>query len=437
MIVKSIKVDIRINELDLTRAGVISVQRNLPDTETSWQVDYVVGDMMYRVQGSAFHGRPHGQDADVLLALQTLFFRAGCPDNNAIQVMGATLLAMSGHPKTGQYYSRLRESLLRLWGVKWTMIRTRWDEKQGRHKGDTTATSLIAELRLVDQGTGEHRPFETRELSEVSPIEITLIPSFAASIRAGLFQILDGELLSRLGQPQARSLYRVLQAHRVAPDGSLTSELTFSLKDWFSACGLESERTDNAKRMLDLAHERLKNEGYLHDVIYAGRGKAGQVSYTFSATPEPEVVDRLLGRGVTRPVAEALAADHPQRIAPALRVIDERLATGWKPRSLAASVVDAVRNPQKWGYAAPDSPAKPPAKRKTRKRAQEEEETPSDPRETANVLLRLKLGRTPSREALQAVEELDATRLSVLTDALRKPKEEALPLVSALLSAEL
>lgn len=203
--------DIRINELDLTRAGVISVQRNLPDTETSWQVDYVVGDMMYRVQGSAFHGRPHGQDADVLLALQTLFFRAGCPDNNAIQVMGSALLAMSGHPKTGQYYSRLRESLLRLWGVKWTMVRTRWDEKQGRHKGDTTATSLIAELRLVDQATGEHRPFETRELSEASPIEITLIPSFAASIRAGLFQILDGELLSRLGQPQARSLYRVLQ----------------------------------------------------------------------------------------------------------------------------------------------------------------------------------------------------------------------------------
>lgn len=30
--------EIRINELDLTRTGVISVQRNLPATETTWQV---------------------------------------------------------------------------------------------------------------------------------------------------------------------------------------------------------------------------------------------------------------------------------------------------------------------------------------------------------------------------------------------------------------
>jgi plasmid replication initiation protein len=90
--------DIRVNELDLTRAGVISVQRSLPATETSWQVDYSIGDVMYRVQGSAFHGRPHGQDADVLLALQTLFFRAGCPDNNSVEVTAAALLALSVVP---------------------------------------------------------------------------------------------------------------------------------------------------------------------------------------------------------------------------------------------------------------------------------------------------------------------------------------------------
>ncbi|WP_412030564.1 replication initiator protein A [Deinococcus yunweiensis] len=160
--------DIRVNELDLTRAGVISVQRSMPVTETSWQVDYSIGDVMYRVQGNAFHGRPHGQDADVLLAIQTLFFRAGCPDNNSVEVTAAGLLALSGHARNGQYYTRLRDSLLRLWGVKWTMVRTLWDEKQGQHRGDTTATSLIAELRLVDQSTGQHRPFEAREISESS-----------------------------------------------------------------------------------------------------------------------------------------------------------------------------------------------------------------------------------------------------------------------------
>ena len=429
--------DIRVNELDLTRAGVISVQRTLPATETSWQVDYSIGDMLYRVQGNAFYGRPHGQDADVLLALQTLFFRAGCPDNNSIEVMGSALLSLSGHAKNGQYYTRLRESLLRLWGVKWTMVRTHWDEKQERHRGDTTATSLIAELRLVDQGTGQHRPFEERELNENCPIEVTLVPSFAGSIRAGLFQILDGELLSRLGQPQARSLYRVLQAHRVTAANSLAGELTFSLQDWLNACGLEEDRVDNAKRMLDLAHERLKNEGYLQAVAYQGRGKAGKITYTFSATPEPEMVEQLMARGVTRPVAEALAADHPQRVMPALRIIDERLQTGWKPRSLAASVVDAVRNPAKWGYAASESPKKVPAQKPRTKKAQEVNEPPSQPRETALVMLKLKLGRAPSPAALQALQQLGEEPLAQLLGALKRTKAEALLEARALLAVEL
>ncbi len=427
----------RVNELDLTRAGVISVQRTLPATETSWQVDYSIGDVMYRVQGSAFHGRPHGQDADVLLAIQTLFFRAGCPDNNSVEVTASGLLSMSGHARNGQYYSRLRESLLRLWGVKWTMVRTLWDERQGQHRGDTTATSLIAELRLVDQSTGQHRPFEAREISEASPIEITLVPSFAASIRAGLFQILDGELLARLGQPQARSLYRVLQAHRVTSDGSLASELTFALRDWLMACGLEDDRIDNAKRVLDLAHERLRAEGYLHEVSFSGRGKRGQVTYIFLAAPEPEAVECLLERGVTRPVAEALAADHPQRITPALRVIDERLQSGWKPRSLAASVVDAVRNPVKWGYKAPEQPGKAPAAKRAGKKAAEDPAPASRPVETVLILLKFKLGRAPSPQTVEAINALSESGLAALLDALKRPKDEALPLMMALLPTEL
>lgn len=429
--------DIRVNELDLTRAGVISVQRSLPSSDTSWQVDYAIGEVMYRVNGNAFYGRPHGQDADILLAIQTLFFRAGCPDTNSIEVMGSTLLALSGHPKNGQYYSRLRDSLLRLWGVKWTMVRTRWDEQRSRHQGDTTATSLIAELRLVDQSTGQHRPFEERELSESCPIEITLVPSFAASIRAGLFQILDGELLSRLGQPQARSLYRVLQAHRVMQDGSLSSELTLPLADWLIACGLEGERTDNAKRMLELAHERLKSEGYLHQVAFTGRGRSGQVSYAFSAMPEPEVVERLTERGVTRPVAEALAADHPERVGAALNVIDERLGTGWKPRSLAASVVDAVRNPAKWGYGVQTADKKISKPSKAKKAQETSQEVPADPRQTALVLLRLKLGRAPSAAAAKAIEGLSEQAVSTLREALERPKIEGLKLAQALLSTDL
>lgn len=429
--------EIRINELDLTRAGIISVQRELPVSETTWETDYTIGEVMYRVTGSAFHGRPRGRDADVLLALQTVFFRAGCPESNAIEISAAQLLAASGHARNGHYYASLRQALMRLGGVKWTLIRTQYDEKRQRHVGDTTTTGIIAEMQVMDQATGSHRPFEQRELTDASPIKITFVPSFAASIRDGFFQILDGELLSRLGQPQARSLYRVLQAHRVTTGGSLAGELSFKLKDWLGACGLENERLDNARRTLDAAHDRLQAEGYVRDVSYTGRGRAGNILYTFSAAPEPELVDLLMDRGVTRPVAETLAADHPQRIHSALRVVDERLHTGWKPRSLPASIVDAVRNPRKWGYAAPDAPVKAPVKRAAGNKTPEPPEPPTDPRSTALTILKLLLRRAPSQEAVETIQALDNERAAALLVALKKERGEAQRLAQMLLGVTL
>ncbi|MFC4456561.1 hypothetical protein [Deinococcus sonorensis] len=88
--------------MDLTRAVVISVQRTLLATETSWQVNYAIGEMQYRLQDNAFYGRPHGQDANVLLAIQTLSFHSCCPDNNSIEVTGAALLNHSGHLKSSR-----------------------------------------------------------------------------------------------------------------------------------------------------------------------------------------------------------------------------------------------------------------------------------------------------------------------------------------------
>ncbi|UQN10659.1 replication initiator protein A [Deinococcus sp. QL22] len=431
---------IRINELDLTRAGVVSVQKTTPSGDTSWQVDYEIGDVMYRVVGSAFYGRPYGSDADVLLALQSLFFRAGCPESNRIEVLPAELLALSALPDNGQSYVRLREALLRLSGVQWSLVRSEWQSEKRRHQGETTVTGLISDLRLLDQASGEHRPFHHRELNERLPIEITFTATFAASIRAGLFQILDAELLARLGQPTARSLYRVLQAHRVQVNGGLATELTLPVRDWLMACGLEHERTDNAKRTLELAHERLLAEDYLKASVFSGRGRSGQVSYVFQCAPEPEVVEALMNRGVTRPVAEALAADHPDRVAPALRQVDERLAAGWKPRSLAASVVDAVRNPSKWGFGvgeAPSKPSKAAPKRKRTASAEEDLPGPQDARETLGVLLRLRLSRAPSAAALAALQELTAEQVSTVRAALERPAAEALPLVRILLSVEL
>ena len=430
------QVDIRVNELDLTRAGIVSVQKVLPDDNRSWQVDYEISGVFYRVIGNALHGRPHGSDADVLLALQTIFFRAGCPETNRIEALPSAILSMANLPDNGRNYARLRDALLRLFGVKWSLTRTAWNEQKNRHEGETTGTGLLSDLRLLDYSSGKGKLFHERELSESSPVEITFTATFAASIRAGLFQMLDAELLNRLGQPTARSLYRVLQAHRVRPDGSLASELTIPIRDWLLACGLELERVDNSKRTLELAHDRLLEESYLKDAAFAGRGKFASVAYRFSSSPEPLLVDLMMERGITRPVAESLSADHPDRIRAAMKAVDERLASGWKPRSVAASLVDAIRNPDKWGLAAkaPVKARKAPA---TKKRTPSPQPSELDPREALASLLRVQLKRPVSPLALDTIKGLSDEGVAMLRAALKRPAAEALPLAQAILNAPL
>lgn len=415
----------RITELDLSRAGIISLQRSLPGENTSWQVEYTVGVMRYQVTGNARHGRPHGIDNDVMLALQTLFLRAGCPEHGRIDTTASAILDLFTASRGGSYYALLRESLLRLAGTNWTMIQSTWNERTRRHQGETSTHALF-QLTLSDWASGESRPFEGRELQAASRIRLKLDDALAASIRAGFFLILDAELLARLAHPNARNLYRVLQGHRVQADGSLAAELRLQVGEWFKACGLEAERTDNARRLLAAAEQRLLAEGFLQSAQYAGRGRQGTVQYTFLGVPLPELVERLLAHRVSRPVAESLAADHPERIDPALRVVDARLAEGWKPRNLGASVVDAVRNPAKWGYALPSSRPPPASLRSPRARTGAPEDTSPDPVELARALLRVKLGRALTPVEQEALGALSPAGLMALTTALKQPVGEGL-----------
>lgn len=424
---------LRISELDLTRAGIISVQRTLPEGRDSWQVDYEVSGTLYRIEGDAIFGRPHGSDSDVLLALQTLFFRAGCPSNDRIEVYPTDILELTTLANSGKSYQRLREALLRLSGVKWKMMQSTWDKKRRKHVGATSVLGLISELRLVE-GSGEHRPFENRQLEERLPIEVVFSPTFADSIRAGLYQMLDAELLSRLTQPPTRSLYRVIQAHRVQRDGSLSSKLQVPLRDWVRACGIEEGRAGNARRVLELSHVQLQEQRYLKAAEFAGRGFAATVTYRFNSLPQPALTDLLLAQGVSRPVAESLSADYPERIPIAIRLIEEKIAVGWKPRSHSAALVDAVKEPHKWGYAAAEKPVKVPAKKT---KAPEPEPPAPDLKSVVESLAKVKLGRSLSPLAQDALAALNDEQLETVKQALLKPKAEALPLLQALLNAPL
>ncbi|ACO47397.2 replication initiator protein A [Deinococcus deserti] len=426
--------DLRIFEMDLTRSGIISVQRDMPTELTSWVSDYSISGNHYRVEATARYGRPHGTDNDVMVALQSLFLRNGCPEHNRVSLTANQLLLQSYGRNTSKDYQNLRASLMRLAGTNWTLYQNATDPKTRRTKGITT-TNFMFTLEMEDHSASDH-DFSHRDLDDSSHIIVKFADTFAQSIRLGFFQMLDVHLMQRLGHTNARSLYRVIQGHRIQPDGSLAPSLDLRLADWMSACGLETDRLDNARRILDAAHRRLLDEDFLQDVELTGRGRNATLHYAFQGVPEPSQVEQLMAHRVTRPVAETLAADYPERVTPAISVIEERLKGGWRPRSVSAALVDAIRNPEKWGYTPPPSRHGPKAASVPQPalHSPQEAEPLTTPRETARTLLRLRLGRDCSLFAQHEIDQLSDAGMQALIEALHRPKEEGLPLVSSILN---
>lgn len=404
-----------INELTLARSGVFSILNRDDGDNQNWETTFNIGDRSFYVQGVAARGRPHGVDPDVLLALQTLFFEAGCPEDDTVECTAYRLLRLTPLGIRGNAYARLRESLLRLEGVSWL---TRVSHQQGgRFRGTTETNRLIDRISVRD--TSLSASGEGGTIDAGAPLRVTFSRHFAQSIREGFYQILDAELLGDLKQPTARSLYRVLQAHRVGDDGSLARELPVIMAAWREATGLSGQRSNNVKRTLDGAHAHLIAAKYLRDVSYEGSGDSARIKYEFEGEVDPELVQLLTGMKVARPVAEALVADHPERIRDAVGVVQRRLDEGYKPRSLAATVVDAVRNPEKY-TAAPRA-----ASGRTRTKAAPEPQPrllPLSREESLGMvrsLLRVKLGRAPRNEVLSRLTELDEEAVDRLAAAAR------------------
>lgn len=405
-----------VSQLDLTQLGIVSVLRNLPDDMRDWEEIYRIGQVEYRVSGQAPLGRPFGVDADILLAVQTLFARGGMSSDNLVDTSAYGLLNLAGHHVTGDTYTRLHESLLRLKAVQWTYSRYVWRDDNRVAVGGTVATGLFAQVELPERlQAGTH----AAGLMTDARVRIYLTPAFAQSIRAGLYQLLDAELLDRLKQPSARSLYRVLQAHRVQPDGSLSSTLRVSLRDWLRACGIVG-RIDSAKDTLSRAHDALLDTKYLESVETEGRGQRAVLTYHFARThADPELVELLVKWGVGRPGAQALAADYPDRVRPAVAEIEARIAEGFKPRSLGAVITDAVRNPGKYPGAPADKPAG--AHRSARKTpaAPEVDLTPPDRHAALASAFRITMRREMNLYEHEVLTHLGDDALNALSAALR------------------
>lgn len=410
-----------INELTLARSGVFSILNRESGNDQRWETTFSIGDRDFYVQGVAARGRPHGVDPDVLLALQTLFFEAGCPDDDTVECTAYALLKLTPMGTRGNAYSRLRDSLLRLEGVSWLMRVSR--QSGGRSRGTTETSRLIDRISVRDTSLSASGEGGTIEAG--APLRVTFSRHFAQSIREGFYQILDAELLGDLKQPTARSLYRVLQAHRVGDDGSLARELPVIMAAWREATGLSGQRSNNVKRTLDGAHAHLIAAKYLRDVAYEGSGEGTRITYEFEGEVDPELVKLLTDMKVTRPVAEALVTEHPERIREVVQAMRTRLAQGFKPRSLGAATVDAVRNPEK--YVAAQGPGRndTAARSRTSGKARGEPQpvllplTQSESLGMIQNILKVKLGRAPHAAAVARLAGLPPDAIEQLVAAAK------------------
>lgn len=336
------------DELNFARFGVISMHSRVDRSVTSWKSEFTINGRSFRIEAITPEGRPHGIDTDTLVAVETLFVASGCPADNWVHTTAYEVRELMGLGNNGESYHRLRESLRRLYLTSVIVGRqTSVATASGRVTWDNVGVRFLEGIRYRDAEDDN----ALSVLDGEATLSIRLGEQLAASIRSGISQVLDGQLLHQLEQPPARALYRTLQAHRRQDDGTLLDQLDVPLAEWRLATGLTTERTDLVRRALEAAHDELLANRYLQAASIQGRGKTAYASYTFAerGAADPALVILLRQAGVTVSRATALAAQHPERVEEALRFLESRKAsTGGVVRNPGGLVADFIENPNKY-----------------------------------------------------------------------------------------
>lgn len=345
------------DERFIAQLGIVSIQSRIDEDSPlskRWTSEFTIGTTQYHIEGfAADFGRPRGVDTDVLLALETKFILLGCPDNDLVVTTPYELMQMVGDDLSGSAYERLRGSLLRLWRVGFMVRKGEVEEGSQWVQYLNMSLNLIQGIQFSSRGQRSD-PGGLQGMDAASKLVIQLAEPFAASIRAGYTHHLDRRLLAGLEQPVARALYRILQAHR-PKDGTLEVRLL----DWASLCGIIATAPDKIRRILMPAHDELQAVGYLEGVTFDGRGSKQIITYRFQKTSaaDPALVDMLTNLRITRPRAEQLAAEYPERVEAAVRYVEERQRQG-KVKSPAALTYDILVKPEKYDLESFEVPVK-------------------------------------------------------------------------------
>jgi plasmid replication initiation protein len=420
--------DQRNDERNVARLGIISILSRINVGVTTWQSEFSVRGSMFRVECAAPYGRPHGIDTDVILAIQTLFVRQGCPEHNWVHTTAYELKMLTGLPDNGRTYTRIRESIKRLWGTGF-VVSQGWQDANGKVRRWQNTT-----LRYIDRLQYHELEADTDPLPGLDPastLSIKLGEQVSESIRARHTQLLSGALMWQLEQPPARALYRLLEAHRLLESGERAMLLEVGLESWRQACGVACDRPELFRRILSPAHEELTAIGYLESVEYQGRGKKQMVLYRFAAddAPDPALVEMLIGVGVASQMALQLAREQGERIEEAVRFVRLRKEGGFQVRNPGGLVVDYLQNDGKY---APTEVIEQQRKQKAVNRKAEDDQARTRQAELELEQERIRLNQ------LEPVAQFQALRSS-LKLLLEKPlgKEGMMALEGACLAGTL
>lgn len=354
------------DERNLARLSLVLANNRVPKDKASWVKEFPSpGGLSVTIKVECTAPRhdvvPHGTDNDVLLGLINAYIAAGMPRDGVIRTTGYTLLNYSTLGDSGSHYATLTESLRRFQGTVYTITDSWYDNNSFQYRSVTT--SLVLRFVMLDK---DRKPDLFGDLRAETLLEITLDSDLTASIRSGFIRPLDLQFLRRLNQPLPRLLFRVLSEQRHPIGQAPVGSFQVGLKAWAQHLGILDERPFRIRRALEPAHQQLKEQGFLREVTYLGRGDSQEVQYIFAELPllpaNPETVSILTQRGVSHAIAVQLAAQYGlEHTQDTVRRFEELLKSGYKARSKPALLIDLLRNPEK--YSAQTPPAAPPAPR--------------------------------------------------------------------------
>ncbi len=353
----------RMEEANVGRLGLISIQERIPDTYTSWTIDFMIEGHPARLSCDAlpkYGGVPHGLDGDIATALIDLYIESGAPKDGVLRTTAYQILKRAGLDDSGRYYTNLRQTLYRLRTATYSASEA-WRD-HFRNSWTTVTFNYLEALEFSSED-------DELGLSRASVLKVRLAEPIVRSILAEYTKPLDLEFLTSLDRPLTRALYRLLDARRYAPDhlADPLPSFTVNLIEWAEACKIVDQRSNKVRATLQGAHQDLIERQYLASVDYEGRGSKQLITYSFvtqddpvAPSPPSPAVEALTARRVSAAVARRLVETFGEgHVLERLRKFQHLLEQGYKARNASALLVDVIRDqenkyPDPEGFVTPE-----------------------------------------------------------------------------------